>query len=130
MKLFCWTPVIFKRDGFPRDKDGMPFLPKNVFTEAITSAVIFYYIKKDREIQNKIKKYLLSSETKLDEISTRLKEIVLNKYPILDNLHLPERTYLPEENIKERYIQVFDLKNWEDVKGFKTEVFKLKRLQK
>ena len=124
MELICWSPVIFGRKGFPRDDEGKPFLPSNVFKEAITSAVIFYYIKKDREIENKVKKYLLKSGLNIKEVSKDIKDIVLEKYPILDNLEIPERTYLPEKEIKEEYIEVFDLKEWIDVKGFKTEVFK------
>ena len=124
MELVCWTPVIFNRHGFPRDKEGKPFFPKNIFVEAISSAVIFYYLKKDKEIENKIKKYLLGSDIKVEEVSDRLKRIVLNKYPVLDQLDIPEKTYIPEKGIHEKYIQVFDLKNWEDVKSFKTEVFK------
>ncbi len=124
MELICWTPVIFGRKGFPRDEERKPFLPKNVFTEAITSAVIFYYIKKDREIEHKVKKYLLKEGLNIKEVSKDVKEIVLSKYPVLDNLSIPERVYLPEKDIKEEYIEVFDLKDWIDVKGFKTEVFK------
>ena len=124
MELICWTPVIFNRHGFPRDEEGKPFLPRNLFTEAITSAVIFYYVKKDKEIENKVKKYLLSSDVKFEEVSNTVKEIVLNKHPVLDQLEIPEKTYIPEKDIQERYIEVFDLKNWEDIKGFKTEVFK------
>ena len=124
MELICWTPVVFNRHGFPRDEEGRPFFPRNLFTEALTSAVIFYYVKKDKEIENKVKKYLLSSDIKLEEVSDKVKEIVLSKYPVLDQLDIPEKTYLPEKDIQEKYIEVFDLKRWEDIKGFKTEVFK------
>ncbi len=124
MELVCWTPIIYNRQGFPRDGDGKPFLPKNVFVEAITSAVIFYYVKKDKEIENKIKKYLLSKDIKFDEVSSKVKTIVLSKYPVLDQLEIPEKVYLSEKEIQKKYIEIFDLKSWEDVKGFKTEVFK------
>ena len=124
MELLCWTPVIFNRKGFPRDEEGRPFLPKDVFIEAIISSVIFYYVKKDREIENRVKNYLLSQDVKFDEVSNRVKEIVLNKYPVLEQLYIPEKIYLSENNLQEKYIEVFDLKKWEDVKGFKTEVFK------
>ncbi|WP_457638782.1 hypothetical protein [Persephonella sp.] len=123
MELISWTPVIFGRSGFPRDEEGKPFLPRNVFTEAVTSAVIFYYIKKDREIENKVKKYLLSDSLNIKEVAEKVKRIVLDKYPVMENLDIPERIYLPEDQIKERYVELFDLKEWIDVKGFKTEVF-------
>ncbi len=124
MELLCWTPVVFSRNGFPRDEEGKPFLPGNVFKEAITSAVIFYYIKKDKEIENKVRKYLLKEGLNIKDVAKDVKNIVLEKYPVLDNLDIPERTYLPEKDIKQEYIEVFDLKEWIDVKGFKTEVFK------
>jgi len=123
MKLLTWTPIVFSRKGFPRDKEGKPFLPRNFFEEAIISAVIFYYIKKDKEIENKVKKYLMKENLNLKEISKDIKNIVLEKYPILDNLDIPEITYLKDGKIEERYIEVFDLKEWIDIKGFKTEVF-------
>ncbi len=123
MKLITWTPIIFSRKGFPRDAEGRPFLPRNVFEEALTSAIIFYYTKKDKEIENKIKKYLLKTGLKLEEISQDVKNIVLDKYPILDNLEIPEITYIDEKDLKERYVEIFDLKEWIDIKGFRTEVY-------
>jgi hypothetical protein len=124
MKLLTWTPIIFSRKGFPRDEENRPFLPKNVFEEAFTSAVIFYYIKKDKQIENKVRKYLTTKGLKLEEIAKDVKNIVLQKYPILDNLEIPERVYLPEDKIRTEYVEVFDLKEKVDVKGFRTEVFK------
>ncbi|WP_456465558.1 hypothetical protein [Persephonella sp.] len=124
MELVCWTPVIYNRQGFPRDREGKPFLPKNIFVEAITSAVIFYYVKKDKEIENRVKKYLLGKDIKFDEVSSKVKTIIFSKYPVLDQLEIPEKVYLSEKEIQKKYIEIFDLKNWEDIKGFKTEVFK------
>ncbi len=124
MEMLCWTPVVFSRKGFPRDEEGKPFLPRNVFTEAITSAVIFYYIKKDREIENRVKRYLLEEKLDIRTVADDIRDIVLKKYPVLENLSIPERVYLPEKDIREEYIEIFDLKEWIDVKGFKTEIFK------
>ena len=124
MKLLTWTPIIFSRKGFLRDEEGKPYLPRNVFEEALTSAVIFYYTKKDREIENRIRKYLTTKGLKLKEIAKDVKNIVLQKYPVLEGLNIPEKVYLPEDKIREEYIEVFDLKEKIDVKGFRTEVFK------
>ncbi len=123
MEIFSWTPTIYSRKGFLRN-EGKAYLPKEVFVEAIESAVIFYYTKKDKEIENKIKRYLLKEGLDVEEVSKDVKEIVLSKYPILENLELPEQVYLPEEDIKKEYVEVFDLKEWIDIKGFKTEIFK------
>jgi hypothetical protein len=124
MEMLCWTPVVFSRKGFPRDEEGKPFLPRNVFTEAITSAVIFYYIKKDKEIENRVKRYLLKEKLDIKTVADDVRDIVLKKYPVLENLNIPERVYIPEKDVKEEYIEIFDLKEWIDIKGFKTEVFK------
>ncbi len=123
MYLTTYTPIMFSRNGFPRDKAGNPYLPGNVIKEALESATIFYYIKKDREIENKVKNYLTTEKLRLKEISKKVKEFVFKKHPVLENLNLPEIIYLPEKNIREEYIEIFDLKEWIDLKGFKTEVF-------
>ncbi|NPA12367.1 MAG: hypothetical protein GXO45_00105 [Aquificae bacterium] len=122
MEMLTYSPVIYSKEGFPRD-NGKPYLPKETFLEAITSAVIFYYTKKDKEIENRIKKYLLSEGVRIEEVSETVKQIVLDKYPILDDLQLPEKVYLPQESIKQEYVEVFDLREWIDTDGFKTEAF-------
>ncbi len=124
MKLVAWTPIIFSRKGFPRDEDGKPFLPGNVFEEAITSAVIFHHLKKDKALASKVKKYLTTKGLKLEEIAGDVKRMVLEKYPVTEKLQIPKRVYLPEEKIRTEYVEVFDLKEKVDVKGFKTEIFK------
>ncbi|ADU96666.1 hypothetical protein [Thermovibrio ammonificans] len=124
MELLTWTPVIFTRHGFPRDEAGRPFLPGNAIKEAITSAVIYYYIKKDREIEAKVKAYLLKKGLKPDEVIERVKEIITDKYPVLNGLEVPERIDLSNGEVYEARAEVFDLKKWEDVEDFKVEVFK------
>ncbi len=124
MEIISWTPVIYKREGFPKDEKGKPYIPKETFVEAITTAVIFYYTKKDKEIENKIKRYLLKEKLDINTVLRNIKEIVLSKHPILDGLEIPEKIYLPEKDIKEEYVEIFDLKEWVDVKGFETEIFK------
>ena len=123
MKVLTWTPIIFSRKGFPRDPEGKPFVPRNFFEEAITSAVIFYYIKKDKEIENKVKAYLMKSGLDIKKVSKDIKNIVLEKYPIMDELDIPEITYIDPKGLQERYIEIFDLKEWIDVDGFKTETY-------
>ncbi|RUM61022.1 MAG: hypothetical protein DSY66_03100 [Persephonella sp.] len=123
MNLISWTPTIFSRKGFLRDDSGRAYLPKNVFTDAITSAVIFYYIKKNKDIENRVKRYLLRDELDIKKVAKDVKNIVLEKYPVLENLELPEKVYLEDKDIKIEYVEVFDLKEWIDTKGFKTEIF-------
>ena len=124
MELLTWTPVIFAKKGFPRDEEGRPFLPGNVIREAIVSAVIYYYIKKDKEIENKVKNYLLKKGLNPDEVIERIKGIITEKYPVLNGLEIPERLDLSNGEVYETRAEVFDLKKWEDVEDFKVEVFK------
>ncbi len=124
MELLTWTPIIFTRNGFPRDEAGKPFLPGNSIREAITSAVIYYYIKKDREIETKVKNYLLKKGLKPEEVIERVKGIITDKYPVLNDLELPDRIDLSGGEVYETRAEVFNLKKWEDEGSFKVEVFK------
>ncbi len=124
MLLLSWTPFIFSRNGFPRDEEGNPFLPGSVILDAIKTATLFYYTKKDKEIENKIKKYLLNENLKPADIVKDIREIVFKKYPILEDFKIQEKIYLDPEKIKQSYVEVFDLKNWIDIRGFKTEIYK------
>ena len=70
--LIFWTPTSFEKEGFLEDENGK-FLPRNAILEALESAVVFYYIKKDKELENLVKKYLLN-RPKLKEISKEVKK--------------------------------------------------------
>ncbi len=123
MLLLNWTPFVFSRKGFLRDEEGKPYVPSSVIENALKSAAVYYYIKKDKEIENKVKNYLLKKELDPKEVVEKVRELVFNKYPIFENLKIQEKIYLNPERIKEEYIEVFDLKEWIDVKGFKTEIY-------
>lgn len=122
-ELINWTPFIFSRKGFPRDEEGKPFIPSNVITDALKSAAVYYFLKKDKEIENKVKVYLLKQNLDPEEVIDKVKEIIFEKYPVFKNLKIQERIYLNPEKIKEEYIEVFDLKEWIDVKGFRSEIY-------
>ncbi|WP_457567967.1 hypothetical protein [Desulfurobacterium sp.] len=124
MELACWTPMAFYKKMFPRDKEGKAFIPANTFREAFTSAVIYYYIKKDREIENRVRSYLLNKNLKPEEIVEKIKEIISRKYGILDEIEIPEKIFINEQDLYETKAVVFDLKKWEDVAEFEIEVLK------
>jgi len=121
--LLNWTPFVFDRKGFPRDGEGRPFVPSNLIEGALKSAAVYYYIKKDREIENKVKNFLLKENLDPKTVVKEVRNIVFDKYPIFKNLKVQEKIYLNPEKIKQEYIEVFDLKEWIDIKGFKTEVY-------
>ncbi|WP_456396353.1 hypothetical protein [Desulfurobacterium sp.] len=124
MKLLTWTPMAFYKKRFPRDREGRSFIPANAFKEAFTSAVIYYYIKKDKEIEHRIKNYLFKKGLKPEKIIDRIKEIISEKYSILKEIELPEKVFIDERELYETRAVVFDLKRWEDVAEFEIEVFK------
>jgi len=128
MELLTWTPVLFAKKEFPRDKNGKPFLPGNVIKEGITSAFIYYYIKKDKEIENRIKAYLLKEELEPKEVINRIKTIISEKYPDIFNFQVAEKIELLEGEIYTTTAEVFHLKRWEEIESFKVEVFKGKIL--
>ena len=122
MVVYTWTPLIFARKGFPRDEQGVPFLPGNVLKEGIESALVYYYIKKDKEIESKVKAYLLRKHLNPEAVIGDVKRIIAEKYSFVKEIVIPERLSLDGE-IKEVEVEVFDLKKWEEVESFRTEVF-------
>ena len=120
--LIFWTPTSFEKEGFLEDENGK-FLPRNAILEALESAALFYYIKKDKKLENLVKKYLLN-RPKLKEISKEVKKRVFEKYPILEGIEIPEKIYLQNENISNELVKVFDLEKKDFVKSFKTDVYK------
>ncbi|RTZ59041.1 MAG: hypothetical protein DSZ31_04600 [Gammaproteobacteria bacterium] len=108
MELITQTPLVFSRKGFPRDGEGKPYLPGDTLKEAITSAVIFHSIKKDKQLEQRVRNYLTSKGLKLKEIAKDVKKFVLEKYPILDSLQIPEKVYLPAEKITRERIEILD----------------------
>jgi len=120
--LIFWSGTSFEKEGFLEDENGK-FLPRNAILEALESAVVFYYIKKDKELENLVKKYLLN-KPKLKEISKEVKKRVFEKYPILEGIEIPEKIYLQNENISNELVKVFDLEKKDFVKSFRMDVYK------
>lgn len=121
--LLAWTPFMFSKNGFPRDDNAKPYIPGNLIKDAIANALIFYYIKKDKQIENKVKKYLMGEKVNLKEISQEIKNIVFSKYPYMDNLEVPDIIYLDPEKISIEVIDIYDVKKGYSIDDFKAEVF-------
>ena len=125
MKLLVWTPFVYNKKGFLRDNEGNPYIPGKLIKTAIADAMVYYYTKKDKEIENLIKTYLLKLKTfNFEEVAKEVRKKVYEKYSYLQNIRIPEKIYLPEKEIYKETIEVFDLEKWMDVEDFKTEVFK------
>ncbi len=124
MYFLAWTPVIYDLKGIPRTEEGMPYLPSTLLKEAIESAVIYYSIKKDKEIESLIRHYLLKERFNPEEVVETIKKKIYQKYEELSYLELPERIVLDEKGIFKEITEVFDLETWRDKRDFKVEVFK------
>jgi len=120
--LIFWTSTTVEKKEFLADEKGK-FLPRNEILGALESAVVFYYIKKDKALENSVKKYLMQ-KPKLKEISKEIKKRVFEKYPILEGIEIPEKIYLNKDKISVELVKTFDLEKKEFVKSEKIEVFK------
>ncbi|NPA39696.1 MAG: hypothetical protein GXO57_04550 [Thermodesulfobacteria bacterium] len=122
MKILCWTPVICDKKGFP--KNGSPYLPGKKLKEAIESALVYYYIKKDKALENRVKHYLLKEKLEPEEVAKEVKKLVWEKQDWVKSIKFPEKIPISKEGITERLVEVFDLEKWRDVEDFKVESFK------
>ena len=124
MYLLTWTPVVCSKKGFPKKEDGTPYLPGKLLKEAVESAFIYYYIKKDKEIENKVRTYLLIEALKPEEVVERIKDIIYEKYEVIRQVKFPEEIPLKQEGLRQELVEVFDLERWRDVREYRLEVFK------
>ncbi len=121
MELLTWTPLIFSKTGFPRDPDGTPYIPGKTVERAINSALIYYYIKKDREIETTVRKLLLNKNLNPETVIEKVTAIIFEKYT--HSIKFPEKIPLKGGKVFETIVDVFDLKRWEEVDSFRVEVF-------
>ena len=124
MHLITWTPILLAENGFPRDGRGNPFIRGSVLKEAILNAATYYYVKKDREIEAKVRTYLLREELEPTKVVEDIKEILQDKYLFLKELEIPEKISLSDGEIYETTVEVFDLKKQIEVNDFRSEVFR------
>ncbi|MRI59218.1 MAG: hypothetical protein C6H99_06920 [Epsilonproteobacteria bacterium] len=122
--LLAWNAVAYEKREFLRDEKGA-YIPRNEVLEAIQSALVFYLIKKDKALENSIKRLILSIDTKpkLKTLAKDIKAKVFEKYPI-KNIEIAEKIYLPQEGIQKVAIERFDYKAQDFVERFEAEVFK------
>ena len=121
MELLFWTPVLYSREGFPRDENGNPFIEGKVIEESITSALIFYHIKKDKPLENQIKKLLMELSPR--DVVPTVKELIFEKYNLHSLLTLPDRIPLTGGKIYKTPVDVMNLQTWDEVDSFIGEVF-------
>ena len=123
MMLIAWNAIIPEQAEFLKDDRGA-FIPSNEIKEAIESALVFYYIKKDKAIENRVKKMILSIDTKpkLKTLAKEIKAFIFDKHPL--KVKMPEKIYLPKEGIQKVAIERFDFAKKEFVERKEREIFK------
>ncbi len=124
MPIYTYTTLLARKEGFPRDETGTPYLPGQVLHEAIEAAAIFYFIKKDKALEHQVRRYLMGTDIRVDEIAQQVRQRVYDRYPWLKEIQLPERMPLTEGTIERTYVEVWDLRQWDIVDDFVTEGFK------
>ena len=119
MEIWTHTPLLYSRKGFPR-KDGKPFLPGNEITQALSSAIVYYYIRKDKDIERQIKRLLLQGTQNIDNIIEKIKSVVFEKY--FNPPYIPDIP-LTDGKLFYAYVDIFDTKKWDVIDYFKIEAF-------
>ena len=121
--LVAWNAIAPESGEFLQDENGA-YIPRNEVLEAIQSALVFYLIKKDKALENMVKKRILATDTKpkLKALAKDIKELVFTKYPI--SIDIPEKIYLPNKGIEKVWVERFDFQTKEFVERIKTQIFK------
>ncbi len=121
--LIAWNAIIPENGEFLRDSQDA-FIPRNEIMEAIESAMLFYYIKKDKAIEQRVKKMILSVDTKpkLKTLAKEIKALIFDKHPL--KVEMPEKIYLPKEGIQKVAIERFDFAKKEFIERNECEIFK------
>jgi hypothetical protein len=108
--LIAWTTLIADTDkGFPKE-EGQALLPGSLLREAIENAWVFYWVKKDKSLQNRALRHLenLQGEEAFVQAAEAVRSMVFDLHP-LEGLEIPDKTPLPPEGLRRRHIEVFDL---------------------
>ena len=108
--LIAWTTLIADTDkGFPKE-EGQALLPGSLLREAIENAWVFYWVKKDKSLQNRALRHLenLQGEEAFVQAAEAVRTMVFDLHP-LEGLEIPDQTPLPPKGLRRRHIEVFDL---------------------
>jgi hypothetical protein len=118
--LIAWSAIAPTNGAFKRD-ENRAYIDGNEIKNSIEAAILFYMVKKDKNLQHLIKSHLLKFKN-LDSVAKEIKEIAFSKNNF--KIELDDKIYLPREGIKKVWIDIFNLeaKKFED--SFKSEVFR------
>jgi len=124
VKLLAWSPVLPRGGKFPREGERA-FLPSEEVREAFKEALIYYSLKKDKTLSKRLTDFLKRHRrSSLRELVRKVEEEALGERgELLKELKLPPRFYLPEAGIKERLVEVYDLRKKDFKEVFRSEVF-------
>ncbi|NPB08538.1 MAG: hypothetical protein GXN96_06380 [Aquificae bacterium] len=123
MKLIAWTSVLLQSGRFPRD-EGKPYLPGEEIRESLKDALVYYSFKKDKNLEKRVRDFLRRGrKLPLGKLIRTVESLVLNELKdFLENLKIPGKIPLREENLKYRKVEIYDLKRGQVLNTFRAEV--------
>jgi len=124
MKLLTWSPVLLSSKRFP-EENGKKFIPGSEVKEAIKDALVYYFLKKDKALNTKVKNYIKRhKKASLRKLVREVEKMVFEaEKEFVESIEVPEKVYLPSEGIKEKVVEIYDLKRKDFKDYFKSEVF-------
>ncbi len=123
MRLITWSKILARRGRFPRDDEGRPYVPGFYLADALKDAVVFYFVKKDRSLESRVRRYLTKENLDIGEVANRVYDIVFERYPVLGEVKVPDRIYPDPDGIRTVTVEIFDLRKGYDVDDFRSESF-------
>ncbi|GEM_PF-792477 len=121
-EFLSWTPLLNGKKGFPRDRRGNPYIPGRFLIQAVQSSIIFYYTGKDKFVEKRIRRYLTGGFRAAKVVPDML-NIVIDRYDVLTGFWVPDRIYIPSENVRTVTAVVYDIEKDEEVEAIDVEAF-------
>jgi hypothetical protein len=120
--FICEHGITVKNFKFPKDKNGK-FLPAEYLLEPIESALLFYFIKKDKAMQKRVSKMILSNDIKdINSLVDEIKSEVFSKNSV--KIAVKDRIYLDKETVERAVIKEFSYLEKEFTASFDGEIYR------
>ncbi|NPA34882.1 MAG: hypothetical protein GXO48_08155 [Chlorobi bacterium] len=121
MPFFTYSPMLSRHKEFKR-VDEKSVISGDEIRKLVEASAIFYFIKKDKHLENRVRKFLMQKEHDLPELANSVRNMVYDTYPWLKEITYPQFVEL-EGKVQRLYCEVWDLKENEVTKDFVTEAF-------
>ncbi|NPA50519.1 MAG: hypothetical protein GXO02_02700 [Epsilonproteobacteria bacterium] len=121
--LIAHCGITFENFDFLEDENDF-FMPKNEVVEAIESALLFYFTKRDRKFQNFLKRSIFGIKKKSDlkELAKVMREELFRRYEI--EIDAPKKIYLEKDNIERVEVRRFEYDKGDFSASFSAKIYK------